>query len=95
MTDEDVTGQVLVEIERERPDLIVCCGDVASGPMPAETIDRLMTLDHARFVRANADRGLVDEFNGKPLSEMPGPFAEWCAKQITHAPARGRGSDRA
>jgi putative phosphoesterase len=74
---------VLAEIERDRPDLVVCCGDVASGPMPAETIDRLMELDNVRFVRGNADRGLVDDFDGKPLDEMPGPFADWCAKQLT------------
>src|SRR2546422_3772263 len=73
---------VLSEVERERPDLIVSCGDVASGPMPAETISLLMTLPRARFVRGNADRGLIDEFDGKSPSPMPGPFAGWCAKQI-------------
>src|SRR6266550_1305053 len=72
---------VLRDVERERPDLMVFCGDVASGPMPAETIDLLQTIPGARFVRGNADRGLVDEFDGKP-SESPGPFVDWCAKQI-------------
>jgi putative phosphoesterase len=74
---------VLEEIRRERPDLIVSCGDVASGPMPAETIDLLMSLGDIRFVRGNADDGLVDEFDGKPPQPMPGPFAGWCAEQIT------------
>ncbi len=74
---------VLSEVERERPDLIVVCGDVASGPMPAETIDLLRTLPRTRFVRGNADRGLVEEFDAKPRSAWPGPFADWCAKQIT------------
>ncbi|HKB19093.1 MAG TPA: metallophosphoesterase family protein [Candidatus Dormibacteraeota bacterium] len=73
---------VLAEVEREAPDLIVVCGDVASGPMPAETIDLLKTLPRMRFVSGNADRGLVEEFDGKPASEMPGPFATWCAAQI-------------
>ena len=72
---------VLRDVEREKPDLVVFCGDVASGPMPAETIDLLQTIPGARFVRGNADRGLVDEFDGKP-SESPGPFVDWCAKQI-------------
>lgn len=76
---------VLTEVEREAPDLIAFCGDVASGPMPAETIDRLMKFERARFVRGNADRGLVEEFDGKPPSELPGPFADWAAKQITPA----------
>jgi putative phosphoesterase len=74
---------VLAQVEREGPDLVVFCGDVASGPMPSETIDRLMTMRVAKFVRGNADRGLIDEFDGKPASDMPGPFAGWCAKQLT------------
>ncbi|OLB83331.1 MAG: metallophosphoesterase family protein [Chloroflexi bacterium] len=74
---------VLAQLDREKPDLIVVCGDVASGPMPAETIDLLMALDHTRFVRGNADRGLIEEFDGIAPSEMPGPFADWCARQIT------------
>jgi putative phosphoesterase len=74
---------VLAELRREAPDLIVSCGDVASGPMPAETIELLRTLGSARFVMGNADRGLMDEFDGKPLPPLPGPFADWCAKQIS------------
>jgi putative phosphoesterase len=73
---------VLREVERERPDLIVVGGDVASGPMPAETIELLRKLKNARFVMGNADRGLIDEFDGKPESPMPGPFAGWCAQQL-------------
>ena len=75
----------LEEIRGERPDLIVSCGDVASGPMPAETIDLLMSLRDARFVRGNADRGLVEEFDGQPAPAMPGPYADWCATQINRA----------
>lgn len=75
----------LLEVEEEKPDLIVFCGDVASGPMPAETTALLMSLPRARFVRGNADRGLVDEFDGTPPAPMPGPFADWCAKQISRA----------
>jgi putative phosphoesterase len=63
---------VLAEVESESPDLIVVCGDVASGPMPVETIDVLRQLKKARFVRGNADRGLIDEFDGKPQGDMPG-----------------------
>src|SRR2546430_14737785 len=70
---------VLSEVERDRPDLVVSCGDVASGPMPAETISRLMGLPRARFVRGNADGGLVDAFDRMPEGPMPGACAEWCA----------------
>ena len=76
---------VLAQIEREEPDQIVVCGDVASGPMPAETIDVLRKLKNARFVRGNADRGLVDGFDGKPPENMPGPYVDWCSKQLTRA----------
>jgi predicted phosphodiesterase len=74
---------VLAELEHENPDLIVVCGDVASGPMPAETIDLLRALRPARFVSGNADRGLIEAFDGKIDAVMPGPFADWCARQIT------------
>ena len=76
---------VLNEVGRERPDLIVFGGDVASGPMPAETIELLRTLEGARFVRGNADRGLIEEFDGKTPSAMPGPSAGWCASQLNSA----------
>jgi len=46
---------VLAEVERERVDLVVCCGDVA-GPLGHECLDRLRSLgERARFVRGNAD----------------------------------------
>jgi putative phosphoesterase len=73
---------VLREVRAATPDLIVVCGDVASGPMPAETIDTLRRLGNTRFVRGNADRGLIDEFDGRDAAPMPGPFAGWCASQI-------------
>src|SRR5262245_1597447 len=72
----------LGEVDREQPDLVIFCGDVASGPMPAETIDALRQIRRARFVRGNADRGLIDEFDGKDPAPMPGPFSKWCAQQI-------------
>ena len=48
---------VLAEVEAERVDLILVGGDVASGPMPVETLGVLQSLG-ARFVRGNADRVL-------------------------------------
>jgi len=47
-----------------------------------DRLDVLRALPDARFVRGNADRGLVDEFDGKEAAPMPGPFVGWCAKQI-------------
>jgi putative phosphoesterase len=54
---------VLQEVASEQVDLIVVGGDVASGPMPAETLDRLRELSApVRFVRGNADRELADAY---------------------------------
>jgi len=67
---------VLAEVEAAAPDLVVVCGDVASGPLPAETIELLRSLPDARFVRGNADRELVSAFDRR-LSN------DWCATQIS------------
>jgi diadenosine tetraphosphatase ApaH/serine/threonine PP2A family protein phosphatase len=48
---------VLAELDALRVDEIVVGGDVASGPMPLETLDELRARG-ARFVRGNADRVL-------------------------------------
>lgn len=67
---------VLVELEAAAADLVVVCGDVASGPLPAESIELLRSLPNARFVRGNADRELVAAFDA-PVSN------DWCATQIS------------
>ena len=46
---------VLEEVEREGVDEIVFGGDLASGPLPRETVELARSLD-AVFVRGNADR---------------------------------------
>lgn len=74
---------VLAEVDAAAPDLVVVCGDVASGPLPAETIDVLRSLPGARFVRGNADRGLVTSFDGGRQSTLPGPAADWGATQLS------------
>jgi predicted phosphodiesterase len=48
---------VLAEVDAIGVDAIVVGGDVASGPMPVETLDALRARG-ARFVRGNADRVL-------------------------------------
>ena len=47
---------VLSDVERENADAIVFGGDIASGPMPRETIELVRSIDDAVFVRGNADR---------------------------------------
>jgi putative phosphoesterase len=48
---------VLADVDALGADAIVVGGDVASGPMPVETLDALRARG-ARFVRGNADRVL-------------------------------------
>lgn len=60
---------VLTELESEDLDAIVVGGDVASGPMPAETLALLRGQPvPLRFVRGNADRVL--DFVGSPGGDL-------------------------
>jgi len=46
-------------------DLILVGGDVAAGPWPSETLERLRGLgERARFIRGNADREVVQREEG-------------------------------
>jgi putative phosphoesterase len=49
-------------------DLIVFCGDLTWGPLPAETLDLVRPLN-ARFVRGNAERALVERTVDTPRAE--------------------------
>jgi predicted phosphodiesterase len=71
----------LGEAEAEGVDLLLFGGDVAAGPMPVATIDRLAALSgRARFVRGNADRSMVEVFDG---TRQPSPFDGWAAAQMS------------
>lgn len=82
---------VLRDVDRQGVDLIVLNGDIADGPMPAQTLERLAALgDRAVWVRGNSDRWLVDAFDGNFV--IPGldtsPSAdwfEWCAGKLDRA----------
>lgn len=55
---------VLAEAAREGVDSVVVGGDVATGPLPRQTLDQLMALrDKAQFVRGNAEREIVDAYD--------------------------------
>jgi hypothetical protein len=54
-------------------------GDVATGPLPRETLDQIMALGaRARFVRGNADREIVSAYDagsvGMPYEGRPGAY---------------------
>jgi putative phosphoesterase len=55
---------VLADPAFARADAVVVGGDVASGPMPAEVLDRLQALTvPVRWVRGNGDREAVTAFD--------------------------------
>jgi predicted phosphodiesterase len=62
---------VLDEPDVVGADTVVLLGDIALGPMPAETLDRLAALgDRAVWVHGNCEREMVTAFDG---GEVPGP----------------------
>ena len=58
---------VLADVERAGIDEIVWGGDVAAGPMPVETLARMRELG-GRCVSGNADRQIVEDFDGDRAS---------------------------
>jgi putative phosphoesterase len=50
---------VLDDLEREEPEVIVHCGDLTWGPLPAETCE-LLEGRGVLFVRGNADRAVIE-----------------------------------
>jgi len=69
------------------PDLVVFGGDLVWGPVPRETIERIMALDGpVRFVRGDADRDVVDSLASDPEpDDETGQISRWCADQLTGA----------
>lgn len=75
---------VLAEVQEAEVDLIVFGGDVAAGPMPVETIEVLAGYrDRARFVRGNADRFIVEVFDGTRQDKHK--MGSWPATVISRA----------
>jgi putative phosphoesterase len=83
---------VLEELKEVQPDLIIVGGDIVPGPMPAQTVERLLQLgDQARFIRGNGDREVVTVYDGQPLNRRYLPAASekaqeelrWVAGQLT------------
>jgi predicted phosphodiesterase len=73
---------VLAEPEVIDADRIVLTGDLAAGPLPVRTLDRLAALgDQALWIRGNADRELVALAQGG-AAEVPDPVSPWAARQL-------------
>ncbi len=77
---------VLSDVDAAGVDAVVLNGDLATGPMPAETLDRLAGLgDKAIWVRGNADRELAAAYDGTLSSALPEQVrlpTEYCATRL-------------
>jgi putative phosphoesterase len=81
----DVHGNIraLEAVLQEVPDdaTIVVGGDVAAGPFPQESVDRLRALgDRVHWLRGNADRELVEGEQGLAPPEL----IAWVRSRLDH-----------
>jgi putative phosphoesterase len=79
---------VLAEVEAVAPDVVVIGGDVVAGPLPSETLERLVALgDRVRWVMGNADRMVIEAFDrgGRPADpdDAIDRLDAWVAQQLT------------
>ena len=70
---------VLADVEREGVETVVSGGDLVSGPMGVEALERLSAWPGVRFLRGNADRLVVEaspEDDDEPLSRAAARLGE-------------------
>ena len=82
---------VLAEVQAAGADRIVIGGDVLPGPMPRETLDRLLALDvPIDYLFGNGEVAILNEMKGTPSPAMPEtyrPMLQWNAEQVSAARA--------
>jgi len=80
---------VLADVDAVGADAIVLNGDMATGPMPAQTLERLAGLgERAVWVRGNCERELAAAWDGDLDPGLPTEArvpAEYCAAQLEQA----------
>lgn len=78
---------VLEEIRRADVEQIVVGGDVLPGPMPRETLERLLNLDiPAQFILGNGEVAVLEQMAGKEPAAVPEiyrPIIRWTAQQLS------------
>jgi len=94
---------VLEEVQAEHVDLVVVGGDVFPGPMPRETLRRLLDLaGPVQYVHGNGELAMLAQLDaadpadvtywgttsGGPLPEPLREISRWCARQLTPEDAR-------
>jgi predicted phosphodiesterase len=78
---------VLADLERAQVDHVVCLGDVAWGPQPRQTVERLRALSYPTIM-GNADDELFHLPTETPMDEgarVTLDIARWCAAQLSPA----------
>jgi predicted phosphodiesterase len=77
---------VLDGIRAAGVDEVIVGGDVFPGPLPQETLDRLLALAlPVRFLHGNGDREVLERMQGMETDAVPEPFREvlrWVARQL-------------
>ncbi len=77
---------VLEDVRQAGVDRVVVGGDVLPGPMPAETIERLLSLDiPVQFIQGNGDRVALAQMRGVDSPEVPAQYREidrWVAQHL-------------
>jgi MYXO-CTERM domain-containing protein len=77
---------VLAEPDVANADAIVLLGDIALGPLPGPTLDRLTALgDQAVWVHGNCEREMITAFDGGTVPGPNGVSASAAAALMTQA----------
>jgi putative phosphoesterase len=83
---------VLEEVRRAGVDTVIVGGDVFPGPMPRETLARLMNIEvPIHFIRGNGDREVLAFMRGEETSILPEQIREalrWVARQLNREDER-------
>jgi putative phosphoesterase len=76
---------VLDEAENEEVDLVLFGGDIAWGPLPRPTVERVMELgSKARAIRGNADREVAaGSGTDEGLDAATARQNQWCSEQLS------------
>ncbi|MGH9782094.1 MAG: metallophosphoesterase family protein, partial [Candidatus Acidiferrales bacterium] len=76
----------LNEIREAKVDRVIVGGDVVPGPMPRETIERLLGLNiPAQFIQGNGEAAVLEEMAGRDPAGVPEryrPVIRWTAQEL-------------